>query len=81
MQIISKIDYLKPPGISLTGVSLSGSKLIISGNMVDIFSLRSLVTVVKKQDNLKNYYFTQINVPSSRSPLYTFTLTMEIGSK
>ena len=79
---ISAVDSLGqiiPPGFTLTSLKIDKNKLSISGQLLNPIIISQFSNLVKKGGGMSNFTVTQIAVPTSRSPYYTISATIDIS--
>ena len=76
--VLGSLEKIIPTEITLTEVKIEKNRLTLSGTMLNINALRSLITSIRANKGLKNFVVTNVVVPSSRSPYYIFSGTVDI---
>lgn len=77
-EVLANLAGSIPESVTLREIKLESGKLILSGSLISINGLRDLQYSLVKDKNLKNFTLTQLIVPSSRDPYYSFSVSCDV---
>lgn len=77
--ILDELESRLPSDVSLTELKLEGTTVTLTGNLHTAEGLQALISSLRDSKKIKDLEITQLTVPTSQSPVYSFTAIAKVG--